>query len=351
MSARLVPERQWNAAFEHLADLMGMEERVLRERAKPIDGGGWVLWSGVKFVLAQSQSTAAAPMAAAARKLRQQANEIDAQAIPILIVPFMGDTGKRACGEEQVNWFDLCGNAHIVAPGLRIHIEGKPNRFKTVGRPVNLFAPRSARLVRWLLIHAGEAVRQRELARTTELDEGFVSRLVNRLESEELVEREDGGAVLAKNPALLLELWREAEGKTRPSMVTGHVAARSGDALLRFLADAFRDAELKYAATGLAAAWAYTHFAAFRTTTLYLPREPSRAFLKDLGFLEDSRGANLRLVIPRDDGVFLDLREPDGIRCVHPVQAYVDLKSESERSEEAARRIREEYLQWSRDDR
>jgi len=351
MPARLEPERQWNAVFERLADLLGMEERVLRERAMPSDGGGWVFNLGTIFVLAMSRSTAVAPMAAAVRKLRQQSHGFDGQAVPIMVVPFMGDAGKRACLEEQVGWFDLSGNAHIVAPGLRIHIEGKSNRFKTSGRPANLFAPRSTRVVRWLLIHAGESIRQRELARATELDEGFVSRLVTRLESEELVERDPGGAVRARNPALLLDLWRETVGKSKPPMVIGHVAARSGDGLLRFLAEAFLDAKLAYAATGLAAAWAYTHFASFRSTTIYLPVYPSTEFLKHLGFLEEPRGANLRLVIPRDDGVFLDIQEPDGIRCVHPVQAYVDLKSEPERSEEAAQRIRTEYLNWSQDDR
>jgi len=56
-------------------------------------------------------------------------------AVPVVAVPYMGDLGKRLCAEADVSWFDLSGNADIDAPGLRVLIEGKPNRFVRSGRP------------------------------------------------------------------------------------------------------------------------------------------------------------------------------------------------------------------------
>ena len=49
--------------------------------------------------------------------------------VPLVAVPFMGEVGRMACEDLGVGWLDLCGNAHIVAPSLRIIVEGRPNRF------------------------------------------------------------------------------------------------------------------------------------------------------------------------------------------------------------------------------
>ena len=47
-----------------------------------------------------------------------------------------------------------------------------------------MFAPRSARVARWLLMHAAEPFTQRQIARATDMTEGFVSRIVSRLDHE-----------------------------------------------------------------------------------------------------------------------------------------------------------------------
>ena len=97
-----------------------------------------------------------------------------------------------------------------------------------------------------------------------------------------------------------------------------------------FRGDALAEQQVEHAATGLAAAWALTRFAAFRIATIYLPTDPSPALLERLGYREDARGANLWLVVPNDEGVFQGAVEKDGIRCVHPAQVYVDLKDHPE---------------------
>jgi hypothetical protein len=61
-------------------------------------------------------------------------------------------------------------------------------------------------------------------------------------------------------------------------------------------------------------------------------------------------------VIPNDAGVFQGAEAQDGLRCVHPVQAYVDLKAHAERATEAAERrrserLRSELLTWRHDGR
>ena len=50
------------------------------------------------------------------------------------------------------------------------------------------------------------------------------------------------------------------------------------------------------------------------------------------------------LVVPNDEGVFYGAAECEGIRCVHPVQMYLDLKDHPERSVEAAAQLRQTLL-------
>ncbi|MBN2192202.1 MAG: MarR family transcriptional regulator [Polyangiaceae bacterium] len=284
----------------------------------------------------------ASQVAAAARRQRRKA-------VPLVVVPFMGDAGRRVCEAASIPWFDLSGNAHIVAPGLRIIVDGRPNRFRGPGRPASIFAPKSARVVRWLLEKEGRALTQREIARATDMTDGFVSRIASRLEHESYVLREPGGALRVKDPVLLLDAWREEYRFDKHVLLQGHVAARSGDALARFVGDTLAEGSIEHAATGLAAAWQMTHFAAFRIATFFLVESPSKELREKLGFREDARGANLWLVLPNDAGVFHGAETRDGLRCVHPVQAYVDLKAHPERATEAAERLRSELLSWRHD--
>jgi len=286
-------------------------------------------------------------LAGAIEQVRVAARRVARTAVPVIAVPFMAEGGKRLCQQAAVSWFDLSGNAHIVAPGLRIEIDGKPNMFKRRGRPSTVFAPKSSRIVRALLLDVKDSLSQRELARRTGLDEGFTSKVVRRLESDEMIERGSDGAVHVVNPDAVLDAWRESYDFSKHRVIAGHATARSGDELLGSVAAVLRAQQLDYAATGLAGAWLLTRFAAFRLTTIFVPEEPSTAALTAIGFRPEERGANLWFVIPNDEGVFTGAAVVDGVECVHPVQAYLDLKSHPERSTEAAEELRTRQLQWT----
>lgn len=305
--------------------------------------------AGHSFVVKVFGAASPGALAAHASQVAAAARRQGRKAVPLLVVPFMSDAGRRVCKDATIPWFDLSGNAHIVAPGIRIIVDGRPNRFRGPGRPASIFAPKSARVVRWLLENEGRALTQREIARATDMTDGFVSRIASRLEDESYVLREPGGALRVKDPALLLDAWRDEYRFDKHVLLQGHVAARSGDALARFVGDTLAEGSVEHAATGLAAAWQMTHFAAFRIATFFLAESPSKELREKLGFREDARGANLWLVLPNDAGVFHGAETRDGLRCVHPVQAYVDLKAHPERATEAAERLRSELLSWRHD--
>lgn len=332
---------------ERLADLFSLPstEATTREmRSAEVDAVAEI--GSLTFVIEWKGSSNLAQVSRAADQVRRYASELGEGVTPLVAVPFMGPVGREHCRKAGVNWLDLSGNAHIIAPGVRVRIEGQPNLFKQPGRPSSAFAPKSSRIARWLLLHPGEPRSQREIARGTDMDEGFTSRIVARLEEDELVVREPDGAIRARDPDLLLDAWREDYDFSKHQIVKGHVAARSGEALLHQTSEQLHSHEVDHAATGMAAAWLLTRFAGFRIVATYVAELPSAEVLGRLGFREEASGANLWLIVPTDEGVFHGASDRDGVPCVHPIQAYLDLKEQPERADEAAEHLRAELLTW-----
>jgi hypothetical protein len=318
-----------------------------RFRVETKDGPDLTVELGtVRLVVEMKSPATAANIGAAVQQVKKYAVQAGRRSVPVIATSFMGEAGKHLCEDAQVSWFDLSGNAHIVAPGLRIHVEGKPNKFGRRGRPPTAFAPKSARIARRLLIEPARWFRQQELARETGLDPGFTSKIVRRLEQDALVERDKAGAIHVAKPDLMLDAWAEVYAFEKHSILRGHVIARSSEELLQRLAGGLKKRQIQHAATGLAAAWLQTEFAGFRLVTFFVGSPPQPALLKEVGFREEPKGANVWLVVPDDAGVFDGSKETEGILCVHPVQTYLDLLGHPERASEAAAELRSRLLKW-----
>ena len=348
---RILGQRLNEAVPKRLAELLAVlpgRVKVHREptagRGKPTRVDMLVSVGEHLFAVECSASGQAASVAMAARSAREFVQQLGKKSIPLVVVPYMGDVGRRLSEEAGVCWLDLSGNAHLVGPGLRVSIEGKPNQFKRAGRPRSVFAPKSARIVRWLLMQPERAFSQRELAKAVGLDEGFTSRIVRQLEEQRLIVREEGGAVKIADYAVMLDAWREAYDFSKHHTVRGHIAARSSDEVVRLLAGQLKHDKVAYAVTGLAGAWLLNQFAGFRLTTVYVGQMPSAETLQQIGFHKETRGENVWLVVPNDEGVFQGAGEHEGINCAHPVQVYLDLKDHPERSAEAAGELRQKLL-------
>jgi len=344
-------EQALRQVAERLAELLDFAPSEAEVRHQPAQASVDALidLGGRTFVVEWKGTGAAAPVAMAAEQVREFAAQRGPGVVPLVAVPFMGRVGREQCEEAGVGWLDLSGNARISAPGIRVLVEGQPNRFKRRGRPSSAFAPKSARIARWLLLHPDRAMSQRDIAQATDMDEGFTSRIVSKLEEDELITRQQDGAISVRDPNLLLDAWREDYEFSKHWIVRGHSPARSGDALLRQLSERLGERGIPYAATGLAAAWKMTRFAGFRIVTVYLSEELGDTVLERLGIREEAQGSNVWLVVPNDQGVFHGAADREGVRCVHPVQVYLDLFAHPERAREAAEQLRVEYLNWRAD--
>lgn len=302
------------------------------------------------FALEWKGSGSLGQVALAADTLKRATSDSRRSWIPVVAVPYMGEVGRSYCEREGVAWMDLSGNAGIVAPGLYVQIVGHPNRYRRPGIPESAFGPKGARIARWLLMHPTAILRQRELASATGLDEGYTSRVVRKLIKNQLVAREREG-IRIRDADRLLDAWHEVYRFDKHSLLPGHIAAVSGERLAHAVSGTLAENDVPYAITGLAAAWAWTRHASFRLLTVYLREHPSAKLITSLGFRKEPRGANIWLVTPNDEGVFHGAEPVNGIRCVHPVQAYLDLKNHPERAREAADEIRSRRLSLVGDDR
>ena len=255
--------------------------------------------------------------------------------IKTLVVPYMHELGRKHCKEAKISWLDLSGNANITGPSIRIIIENQPNLYKRPGRSSSVFAPKSSRVARFLLYNRLDAFSQREISLQTDLDEGYVSKTVRSLENLELISRDESGNITNQDPEVLLDAWLEKYDFSKHNPIRGYIPARSGQSLMQHISDSLSKEGIDFAVTGLGAAWLYTHFASFRTVTIYINKNIRRELLSYLDFSESDNGSNTIIASPNDQSVFWNLGEVEGIQCVHPIQAYLDLKGKPERAQEA----------------
>ena len=336
-------------AVVRLAEIFGVSE--LTEDAKlgvrTKDGRVWDAvfniqlhsFEGQSFVLKWKRSGSLGLVASAIHELGTAQSSFLQKVIPLLVVPYMGEAAQERCALAQLSWLDLSGNASIIVPGIFYQNLGNPNRFRRSGRPESAFGPRGSRITRRLLIDPSMSVTQRTLASSTGLNEGHTSRIVGKLLETRLVER-GGEGISVVDANALLDAWQEDYRFDRHHIIRGHIPARGGVALIHSIAEALSKMEESYAATALPAAWLWTQYPKFRLSTVYIPKPPSAELKKALRFREEAERSNTWLVVPNDEGVFHGAELVDGVRCVHPVQAYVDLKNHPERAPEAAAGLR-----------
>jgi hypothetical protein len=298
--------------------------------------------SGRWWLFEVKSSSRPAQVAGAAELLSAYGGE---GVIPVLVVPFMSASGAAAAARAGLNWIDLSGNAHVRAGDLHWIVQGRPDGLRARGRPSSPFAPRSARVTRTLLLDARRWWVQRDLATVTGLDDGSVSRIVRRLDDEFLLERRDR-ELRPGDPDLLLDTWAQDYRFGNHDIVPGHLSGVGID-LARVVAERLDSSDVHHAFTGLPAAWVMDQFARFRLTTVYVAGDPRDA-AELLGIRPGARGANVQLVGPNDSGVFDGEEARSGLRCVAPVQVYLDLLQLPERASEAAEHLRVRHLRWER---
>lgn len=268
----------------------------------------------------------------------------------LLVVPHMGETGAEICERENVSWVDLDGNASVDTRDVRIYIRGKRQaRMRESAlwpeTGINPFSRKASRITHALLAIPRKPWSRSQLEAITQLDKGYVSKIVAALSERGYVEQVASSGhteIQVVRPMVLLDAWRERYKPEKP-ISWGLIAARDGPETSRKLAEILSSSGVPYAVTGLAAAAHYARFGSFRRVDAYIGKALPPSVALQLRAGTGERGRNVALYIDSANTSIGVTRAED--TCFSSsVLTYVDLAHLPERSSEAAEKMRR-YLE------
>jgi len=209
----------------------------------------------------------------------------------------------------------------------------------------NIFAPKSSRVLRVLLTNHGRDWDERQLAEEARVSNGLVHYVCKTLIDLGYADRNAKNRVLLIDPLKLLKRWASYHEYDRVNRFLDYFTF---DKEIDQFSRRFADLSLKYAFSGLSAAWVVAPYVRPVDVHLYIESERLASELaKKLDLNPTPRGGNVKFVVPYDKGVFYGMREIRGLKVVSNVQLYVDLYNFPARGEEAASQLLELILkEW-----
>jgi hypothetical protein len=241
--------------------------------------------------------------------------------IPILLVtPWLSRRTQELLAGEGINYLDLTGNAliRLEYPSLYIETHGaSKDPFPPPKSKARVQGPKAGRLIR-LLVDVRPPYGVRELAMAGGLAFSYVSRVLDTLDNEALVERFEHGRVKSVDVPRLLRRWAETYDVFRANKALRYLAP-GGAATAR---DQLRRSDVRTAVTGSFAAGRIAPVAAPALLALYA--DDPKGVVEQLGLIPADQGANVALLQPFDPVVWAETSLVDDITYVAPSQAAVD---------------------------
>jgi hypothetical protein len=230
----------------------------------------------------------------------------------------------------------------LAFPRFYVEREGRPNPAPQRRDLRSLYAAKTTRVLRVLLVNPKKTWKLQPLAQEAGVSLGQVFNVKKLLAEREWIRTDDEGLRLTE-PGQLLAEW--AENYTfRRNTVRDFYSMDSLAELENKFAAIGRDANARYALTGFSAAARLAPMVRYQRASAYVEGDLS-AVANALGAKEVPSGANLTLLSPYDEGVFYGGKEAGGVQIVSPVQAYLDLIGYRGRGEEAATFLLEQVIQ------
>ncbi len=242
--------------------------------------------------------------------------------IPLLVVaPWISSRTQELLTRDGINFIDLTGNARIKLenPALYISAVGAARNPQPMPRgQARVRGPKAARLIR-LLIDVRPPYGVSEIAEVTRLTQGYVSRLLDALDRDALVERTRRGRVQDADMPGLLRRWAESYDVLKSNDASTFLAPRgASDALSQV-------AELSGPSVAVTGSFAAVRLAPVAAPALLIAYcNEIEALTKTLGLLPADEGANVVLLRAFDPVAWERGTEDAGLRYVAPSQAAVD---------------------------
>ena len=243
----------------------------------------------------------------------------------ILVVSrYLPASVREALSSRNISYLDFTGNLRIEtrSPDMYICDRGSNNNpWKKPGRPMGtLRGEPAAKVVRALLDYAGPW-KIRELVELSESATGSVYRVVEFLERENLITKDEASRYAVRDWQKLLLRWSQDYGFLSTNKTSTWIAPRGIDGLLEMLG---QEDQKDYVATGSCATSSWETVSPTRLATFYV--SDPEYFAQKYNLRPAPEGANVVLVKP----AFKVLVEGasnnnDGLRVAAPTQVVADL--------------------------
>ncbi|MGA3266791.1 MAG: hypothetical protein ABSE16_08210 [Verrucomicrobiota bacterium] len=260
----------------------------------------------------------------------------------VFFAPFISEESAKLCSDSGIGYADLAGNARLAFDQIFIETRSSENPFREKRETRSLFAPRATGVLRVLLQGPLRAWKVTELAQSASVSLGWVSAVRQQLLAREWAAEQPGGLRVTK-PAAVLEAWVKADDWERRTNVHEYSVLLSGSPLhlAEKLQDVLRDEPPVF--TQWFAGWLRHPHTTPVIVTAYVRKFPDETLIKEklLGRRVPSGSGALRLVLPKDEGVFHPTQTVRGFNLVSDVQIYLDLLRAGQRGEEQASELRQ----------
>ena len=279
-----------------------------------------------------------------AYQLKRYLDQTGQEGVPMFIAPYLSEQAQAACREEDIAYLDFQGNARLVVDTIFIErkVEGKPDPERRSLR--TLFKPKSTRILRVLLNEPHRPWRVTELAEEAKVSLGLVSTIGTALREREWADQTEQGLRLV-DPSGLLDEWARNYEQPRGEEVRLYTHLH-GKALAERLRDLATEQGRVALASFSAADW-YAPFVRQSTSYFYADEKGLGALQTILNLTAPTKGANIVVRVPDEDGVLDDARAvAPGVIATSPVQTYLDLMAGGERGVEGAEHLKDKLLRW-----
>jgi len=227
-----------------------------------------------------------------------------AQAGVLVIAPSLSGRTRELLAESGVNYLDLAGNIRIrlTRPGLYIERVATTRTSPRPSGAAGLRGPRAGRLVRALVDAAGTWT-VAQLAATAGLSASYVSKLLDSLEQEALVQRGRRGVVEDVDWRALLRTWARSYNVLESNTARRFIARHGAPSFLHDLAAAPIGLP-RWVVTGSYGAVTLAPYAAPAVLMLYTPDAARLTGNLEQLLLPADVGADVIILRPSDEVVF-----------------------------------------------
>lgn len=255
----------------------------------------------------------------------------------VYVSPFISEQAAKICQEEHIGYLDFGGNCHLEFENIYLHIEGRPNQHKEERTLKNLFADKSARVLRTLLEGPLRGHKVTDIANRSNVSLGLVSKIRNHLIDQEYATDTPTGVCIT-HPQKLLNSWVNRDRFLDRTTIHDYALLEIDHGLIiEKLEQLLRSKSIDFAYTQWFAAYNRAAHTKPPVISCYVNELPSKDLIKRaLGARETHAGTGrLRLIESKDlEGVMIGRQEVKGRQQVSDLQTYLDLYGAGLRADE-----------------